>query len=392
VEPSNQLDPEPGDPEPGDPEPGDPELLEVDPLLVARWLAEESPLRIIDVREAVELVSGILPGAIHIPLGDLAMKGSMGLESAAGDCVQRQEPVLVYCHLGIRSRQAMTWLRNHGFEHCHSLGGGIEQWVSAGLSLSAGPGSEGLEAEQLERYARHLTIPEVGVKGQKKLLASSVLVVGGGGLGSPAALYLAAAGVGRITIADDDVVEPSNLQRQILFRSDEIGQSKAKVAARTLSALNPTIRIDALDERVTAANGSQLIRDHDVVIDGADNFETRFLINDLAVEERTPVVHGSVFRFEGQATVFDPARGGPCLRCLHPQPPPEGFCANCAEAGVLGVMPGIIGTIQAAEAIKWMLGQGVSMRGKLLIIDILNGVFRQISIPVNPLCTTCSQY
>ncbi len=382
MEPSNRLDPKPGDPD----------LLEVEALQVARWLEEESPLRILDVREAVELVSGILPGAIHIPLGDLAMKGSMGLESASGDRIQRHEPLLVYCHLGIRSHQAMTWLRQNGFEGCHSLGGGIEQWVAAGLSLSAGPGSEGLEPQQLERYARHLTIPEVGVEGQKKLLASSVLVVGGGGLGSPAALYLAAAGVGRITIADDDVVEASNLQRQVLYRSDEIGQPKAEVAARALSALNPTIRIDAFNARIDAANGSELIRDHDVVIDGADNFETRFLINDLAVEARTPVVHGSVFRFEGQATVFDPARGGPCLRCLHPEPPPEGFCASCAEAGVLGVMPGIIGTIQAAEAIKWMLGQGVSMSGKLLIIDILNGAFRQISIPVDPVCIACSKY
>ena len=245
-----------------------------------------------------------------------------------------------------------------------------------------------------QRYIRQTRFAAFGEEGQMKLQDSSVLICGCGALGSVLAESLTRAGVGVLRIVDRDFLEITNLHRQVLYDEYDVAAELPKVIAaeRKLRKINSGVDIDAQVCDVDYTNIERLAAGVDCICDGTDNFETRFLINDLAVEERTPVVHGSVFRFEGQATVFDPARGGPCLRCLHPQPPPEGFCANCAEAGVLGVMPGIIGTIQAAEAIKWMLGQGVSMRGKLLIIDILNGVFRQISIPVDPLCTTCSQY
>ncbi|MDE0959928.1 MAG: molybdopterin-synthase adenylyltransferase MoeB [Planctomycetota bacterium] len=370
----------------------DPVALELDAEQAARWLDLVPPPRLIDVRELAELHSGIVSGAIHIPLREIPSIVSPGSHPHLSRPISCDENVLIYCAKGIRSYEAMHWLRQQGYQRCASLRGGIEAWNGADLPLAAGPGSDHLNRDDQERYARHLTIPEVGEEGQAKLLSGRVLVIGGGGLGSPAALYLAAAGVGHITIADDDVVELSNLQRQVLYRTDQIGHSKAEAAAKTLSALNPTIEIVAFPERVTGANAPHLIGDHDVVLDGADNFETRFMINDLCVAQQTAVVHGSVYRFEGQLTVFDPARGGPCLRCLHPQSPAEGSCASCAEAGVLGVMPGIIGTIQAAETIKILLGQGDSMRGRLLLIDALKGSFRQIEIPKRPDCLSCGHY
>ena len=372
--------------------PSDSVPQQLDPEQAVRWLDLEPPPRLIDVREVEELHSGMVSGATHIPLREIPSIVSPGTHPHLCAPISSEENILIYCAKGIRSYDAMHWLRQQGYHRCASLRGGIEAWRGAQLPLAAGPGSDLLDADDLQRYARHLTIPEVGEEGQSKLLAGRVLVVGGGGLGSPAALYLAAAGVGHITIADDDVVELSNLQRQVLYRTDEIGHSKAKVAAKTLSALNPAIEISAFPYRVTAANAPDLIRDHHVVLDGADNFETRFLINDLCVEQQVAVVHGSVYRFEGQLTVFDPARGGPCLRCLHPEPPAEGSCASCAEAGVLGVMPGIIGTIQAAETIKILLGQGESMSGRLLLIDALKGSFRQIQIPRRPDCILCGEY
>ncbi len=359
----------------------DPMPIEVDHDQVAGWLAGEAVPRVVDVRETSELVTGILPGAHHVPLVQLPQKASQLFEKDA--------PVVIYCQKGIRSAEAVDWLREHGWGRCTSLRGGFEAWLQAELPVE--PGTEGgnLNASDRIRYARHLTIPQVGVEGQERLLAGSVLLVGGGGLGCPAGLYLAAAGVGKITIADDDVVEASNLQRQVLYRTSEIGESKAVAAARTLKALNPGIEIEALPERVVESNVDDFVSAHDVILDGADNFNTRFLINDACVKQGVPTVHGSVYRFEGQVTVFDPAHSGPCLRCLHPVTPAEGSCASCAEAGVLGVIPGIVGTIQAAETIKLLLGIGTVLRGRLLLIDAMDASFREIEIPVRADCPHC---
>ncbi|MGE4619122.1 MAG: molybdopterin-synthase adenylyltransferase MoeB [Planctomycetota bacterium] len=364
----------------------DPMPLEVDRNQVGPWLEKGTSSRIVDVREELELGPGILPGAIHIPLAQLP-----GL---AAELLDQDEHLLIYCQKGIRSYHAVTWLREQGWNRSTSLRGGFAEWARDGMPVAASEietssSGIGLNAEERNRYARHLTIPEVGIAGQEKLLAGRVLLVGCGGLGSPAALYLAAAGVGQLTIADDDHVEASNLQRQVLYRTDEIGESKALAAARTLKGLNPGIEIEALSQRVTETNVESLVSAHDVILDGADNFHTRFLINDTAVKHGIPIVHGSVYRFEGQVTVFDPAHSGPCLRCLHPQQPDEGSCASCAEAGVLGVIPGIVGTIQAAETIKLLLGQGDVLRGRLLAIDALQMTFRQFEIPVRSDCEHC---
>ncbi len=365
---------------------------EIDPQPAVSWLQGQSPPRLIDVREEQELLSGKIPGAIHIPLGQLPAVATEPPHPALEQALTPDESLLIYCAKGIRSLNAVEWLRQQGFDNCTSLRGGIAAWLKEGHPIDVPQSRSGLDAADLQRYARHLTIPQVGVEGQGKLLKGRVLVVGGGGLGCPAALYLAAAGVGTITIADDDVVEMSNLQRQVLYRDDEIGAPKAIAAAKSLQALNPSIVVKAHPQRVTRENASELIRNHDVVLDGADNFETRFLINDVALEQRKSVVHGSVYRFEGQVSVFEPHRGGPCFRCLHPQPPPEGSCASCAEAGVLGVMPGIVGTIQAAETIKLLLGEGTSLSGTLLLIDILAGSFRRIELPKRDVCTCKSLY
>lgn len=359
----------------------DPMPIEVDHDQVAGWLAAEAAPRVVDVRETSELVTGILPGAHHLPLARLPAEASQLFD--------KDLPLVIYCQKGIRSAEAVCWLREQGWGRSTSLRGGVEAWSAAELPLLAGIEGGRLDAAERTRYARHLTIPEVGVEGQERLLAGSVLLVGGGGLGSPAGLYLAAAGVGKITIADDDVVEASNLQRQVLYRTSEIGESKAIAAARTLKALNPGIEIEAIAERVVASNVDDLVAAHDVVLDGADNFNTRFLINDACVKQGVPTVHGSVYRFEGQVTVFDPAHSGPCLRCLHPVVPPEGSCASCAEAGVLGVIPGIVGTIQASETIKLLLGKGEVLRGRLLLIDAIAASFREIQIPVRQGCSHC---
>ena len=361
--------------------PSDSVPLEMDSAEVGEWLKEEPTARLVDVREASELVAGTLPEAVHVPLAQLP--GQME------QLFDKNSAVVVYCQKGIRSHQAVLWLRDQGWNRTTSLQGGFEAWSALQLPVELQPAEERLAAEDRQRYARHLTIPEVGPEGQERLLAGSVLLVGGGGLGSPAALYLAAAGVGKITIADDDVVELSNLQRQVLYRTDEIGQGKALVAVRTLKALNPTIQIEAVEQRVVDENVTDLVADHDVVIDGADNFYTRFLVSDECVKQGVPTVHGSVYRFEGQVTVFDPARSGPCLRCLHPIAPPEGSCASCAEAGVLGVIPGIVGTIQSSEVIKLLLGKGTTLRGRMLLIDALHATFREIEIPIQPHCSCC---
>ena len=250
------------------------------------------------------------------------------------------------------------------------------------------PDLPALEPAEYRRYGRHLTLPEVGERGQRRLKASSALVVGAGGLGSPVALYLAAAGVGRITLADFDVVDLSNLQRQVLFGVTDVGRPKVEAAAARLRDLNPEVEIVPLDEKVTAANVAALVADHDVVVDGSDNFATRYLVNDACVLARTPNVYGSIFRFEGQASLFD-SPAGPCYRCPFPEPPPAGLVPNCAQAGVLGVLPGIVGSIQASEALKVLLGLGPTLRGRLLLVNALEAGFREVRLSKDPACPVC---
>ena len=245
-----------------------------------------------------------------------------------------------------------------------------------------------LEPDEYRRYGRHITLPEVGEAGQRRLKAAAVLVVGAGGLGSPIALYLAAAGVGRITICDFDVVDPSNLQRQVLFGSGDIGREKVVVAAERLRDLNPHVAIEAVPDRVSSANVRALVRASDVVLDGSDNFTTRYLVSDACVLEGKPYVYGSIYRFDGQASVFHPPEG-PCYRCLFPEPPPDALVPNCAQAGVLGVLPGLVGTIQAAEALKLILGRGRSLLGRLLLVDALDGQFREVRLRRDPACPAC---
>jgi len=267
-----------------------------------------------------------------------------------------------------------------------SMAGGFAAWREIGAPVEAP-----LAPAQLERYSRHLLIPEVGIAGQTKLLRSKVLLIGAGGLGSPAAYYLAAAGVGTLGIIDADVVDATNLQRQILHSTERIGESKVDSARRTLEALNPDVHVVGYKERLTSANIDRIIADYDVIVDGADNFPTRYLLNDASVKWRKPVVHGSIYRFEGQVTVFKPFEG-PCYRCLFHEPPPPELAPSCAEAGVLGVLPGVIGTIQANETIKLLLGIGEPLIGRYLLFDALEGAFREVRLRRDPKCPACGEH
>jgi len=277
-------------------------------------------------------------------------------------------------------------MHEHGFEDVVSLAGGITAWAAAGLPVEL-PG--GLDDAQRIRYSRHVLIPEIGVAGQSRLLAASVLVVGAGGLGSPATLYLAAAGVGRLGIVDDDAVDETNLQRQVLHSTAALGEPKVESAERRVRELNPDVEVVAYHERLGADNVDRILdEDFEVIVDGADNFPTRYLLNDASVWHDIPVVHGSIFRFEGQATVFAPGTG-PCYRCLFPQPPPPELAPSCAEGGVLGVLPGVIGSIQGAEALKLVLGIGEPLVGRLLLYDALAGSFDEVSVRRDPSCPVC---
>jgi molybdopterin/thiamine biosynthesis adenylyltransferase/rhodanese-related sulfurtransferase len=334
---------------------------------------------VLDVREPDEYDQGALPGAIHIPRGHLESQ-------IEGKVVDKQTPVVVYCAGGVRSAFAAKTLQDLGYADVVSMAGGFGRWKDEGRDWLV---PVTLTAEQRNRYARHLLLPEVGVEGQAKLLASKVLLLGAGGLGSPAALYLAAAGVGTLGIVDMDEVDASNLQRQILHNVDRIGERKVDSAKKTLTALNPDVDVVAYDTRLSADNVLDLIDGYDVIVDGADNFPSRYLLNDASLVKRIPVVHGSIFRFEGQATVFDPYNG-PCYRCMIPEPPPADLAPSCAEAGVLGVLPGIIGSIQALEAVKILLGLGDTLRGRLLAYDALEQSFRTFKVLRDPKCPACS--
>ena len=346
--------------------------------LDAELRASAAVPRVIDVREADEHAQGMIPAAIHIPRGFLEIR----IERAVPD---RAAPVVLYCASGTRSVLAARSLVELGYTNVRSLAGGFTGWKRAGLPFAQ---PRVLRADQEARYSRHVLIPEVGVAGQLRLLEAKVLCIGAGGLGSPSSMYLAAAGVGRIGVIDDDVVDASNLQRQILHATDRVGTAKVESAEQTLRGLNPDVVVDKHRTRITSDNALELIGGYDVVIDGADNFATRYLVNDAALRLGVPVVHASIFRFEGQITVF-PGTGSPCYRCLYPQPPPAEEAPSCAEAGVLGVLPGIMGVLQATEAIKLVLGLGDTLAGRLLCYDALKTRFRELKLRRDPACPTC---
>jgi molybdopterin/thiamine biosynthesis adenylyltransferase/rhodanese-related sulfurtransferase len=334
----------------------------------------------LDVRELDEYEQGMVPGSVFIPRGHL--------ESQVENKIpKRDAPVVIYCAGGIRSAFAAETLQQLGYSDVVSMAGGFGRWKNEGRPWIT---PAVLNPEQRNRYHRHILLPEVGESGQQKLLESKVLLLGAGGLGSPAALYLAAAGVGTLGIVDMDVVDASNLQRQILHNVDRIGERKVDSAKKTLTALNPDVDVVTYDVRLGADNVLDIIDGYDVIVDGADNFPVRYLLNDASLLKRIPVVHGSIFRFEGQVTVFDPYNG-PCYRCLLPEPPPPELAPSCAEAGVLGVLPGIIGSVQALEAIKLVLDLGDPLRGRLLAYDALEQSFRTFKVRRDPKCPACGE-
>jgi molybdopterin/thiamine biosynthesis adenylyltransferase/rhodanese-related sulfurtransferase len=352
-------------------------IREVDPATAESRLGDAAFL---DVRELDEYEQGMIPGAVFIPRGHLEAQ----IENRLPD---KDRPVVVYCAGGFRSAFAADTLQQLGYHDVTSMTGGFGRWKDEGRAWVT---PAVLNPEQRNRYHRHLLLPEVGEVGQQKLLDSKILLLGAGGLGSPAALYLAAAGVGTLGIVDMDIVDASNLQRQILHNVDRIGERKVDSAKKTLTQLNPDVDVVTYDVRLGADNVVDIIKDYDVVVDGTDNFPTRYLLNDASLLTRVPVVHGSIFRFEGQVTVFKPYEG-PCYRCLLPEPPPPELAPSCAEAGVLGVLPGIIGSIQALEAIKLVLDLGDPLIGRLLAYDALEESFRTFKVRRDPTCPACGE-
>jgi len=334
---------------------------------------------IVDVREASEWEQGHLPGANHISKSYIEQQ----IEGAVPD---RDAPVILYCAGGVRSLFAAQTLAGMGYTNVASMAGGFGAWKSAGLEFET---PVVLSAEQKQRYSRHLLIPEVGSAGQAKLLGSRALLIGAGGLGSPSALYLAAAGVGTIGIVDFDIVDLSNLQRQIIHTTARIGERKVESARIAIEALNPDIKVIAHEEMLVAANVERIIAGYDVILDGTDTFETRYILNDAAVAAGIPVIHASVFRFEGQLTTFIPYVG-PCYRCLYPTPPPPELAPGCSVAGVLGVVPGILGLLQTNEALKVLLGIGQTLAGRLVLFDALETEFTELKLRRDPKCPVCS--
>jgi len=391
------------------------EIEEIDSSRAQELLGGIDAPVLVDVRERDEWEQGRIPNAIHVPRGHLESR----IEQAAPD---RSQPVLLYCAVGNRSAFAAKTLAELGYERPISLAGGFTDWQRNGLPTDL---PRTLGPARSTRYSRHLLIPEVGEEGQLRLLDSRILLVGAGGLGSPASLYLAAAGVGRLGIVDADVVDETNLQRQIVHSTDSLGEPKTDSARRRIEALNPDVEVVPFRERLTSDNIERILEPGwDVIVDGADNFPTRYLVNDASVWHDIPVVHGSIFRFEGQVTVFRPGKGaargarhqeawasptapsemtgrhvdeeldserGPCYRCLFPQPPPPELAPSCAEGGVLGVLPGVIGSIQAAEALKLALGIGEPLVGRLLLYDALSGKFDEMKLRRDPSCPVCGE-
>lgn len=347
------------------------EIREVDTEGAAAMIAAGAV--VLDVRETDEYDQGALADSIHIPRGHLESQ----VESRI---VDRRAPIVVTCAAGARSVFAARTLAELGYTNVVSMAGGFGKWKDEGRPWKT---PVTLSAEQRHRYMRHLLLPEVGVAGQAKLLAAKVLMLGAGGLGSPSAMYLAAAGVGTIGIVDMDEVDASNLQRQILHNIDRIGDRKVDSAKKTLTALNPDVDVVTYDTRLDAGNIIDIISGYDVIVDGADNFPSRYLLNDASVKLGIPVVHGSIFRFEGMVSVFHPLQG-PTYRDMVPEPPPAELAPSCAEAGVLGVLPGIVGSIQALEVIKLILGIGEPLIGRILSVDTTDMSFRTFNLRVDP--------
>ncbi|MCO8127514.1 molybdopterin-synthase adenylyltransferase MoeB [Acidimicrobiia bacterium EGI L10123] len=349
------------------------QIREIDTEEADRLRREGDGVVILDVREPDENAQGSIPGAIFIPRGQL--------ESNIENKVPNKDAtVLIHCASGVRSAFAAKTLAELGYGDVASVAGGFNKWKDEGRDWST---PKNLTPEQRNRYQRHLLLPEVDIEGQIKLLEAKVLLLGAGGLGSPAALYLAAAGVGTLGIIDMDVVDESNLQRQILHNMDRIGMRKVDSAKETLTRLNPDVSVVTHDVRLDASNVLDIIADYDIIVDGTDNFPTRFMVNDASVKLGIPVVHGSIFRFEGMVTVFDP-KDGPTYRDMVPEPPPAELAPSCAEAGVLGVLPGIVGSLQAIETIKLILDLGDSLRGRLLAYDSLEQSFREYKVRKDP--------
>ncbi len=352
-------------------------LLEIDVSSLVAALAAPGAPRLVDMRTPAERALGMLPGALALPLD----ASPSALDAALPDPTT---DVVLYCASGQRSAAAARALRERGHRRVRSLRGGLAAWRRAGLPVDTpATGESSLSHAELERYGRQLRLPEVGLDGQRRLRAARVLCIGAGGLGSPVLLYLAAAGVGRLGIVDDDVVELGNLHRQVVHATDRVGQPKADSAARTLRALNPEVEVTVHRLRLGIDDAPALFAAHDVIVDGSDNFATRYLVNDVALEKRRPFVTAAIQGFEGQVGVFD---GAPCYRCLFPEAPPAGFAPSCDEAGVLGVLPGLLGLVQATEVLKLLLGVGESLRGRLLVVDALSMRFTELRVAADPEC------
>ncbi len=347
--------------------------------LKARLDKGDQPV-LVDVREKDEVRGGFIPGAVHIPRGFLEMQVEAKLPN-------KDAEIVVYCAGGTRSAFAAKSLAELGYTKVLSANPGFVRWKDVGYPMEMPPE---LTDAQRDRYSRHLLLPEVGEKGQSKLLNSKVLLLGAGGLGCPAAMYLAAAGVGTIGLVDADVVDASNLQRQVLHANSRIGQPKVDSAEHFIRDLNPDVKVVKYQERVNSENVDRIFEGWDVIVDGCDNFPTRYLVNDASLKHKIPVVHGSIFRFDGQVTTFVPFQG-PCYRCLYPEPPPAHLAPSCAEAGVLGILPGVVGTLQATEALKVLLGKGDLLNGRLLQYDSMNMAFRVFKLRQNKNCPACGE-
>jgi len=359
------------------------QIREVDPREVHDAVANGNGSRplLVDVREQHEYEAGHIPGAVHVPRGHLESR----IEGKAGD---RSQPIVLYCASGQRSALAAHTLQSLlGYEDVASMNGGITLWKDRGFEVET---PRALNAEQKDRYSRHLLLPEIGLEGQLKLLDAKVLLLGAGGLGSPTALYLAAAGVGTLGVVDDDVVDLSNLQRQIIHTNDDVGVPKVDSAEKAIKSLNPDVNVVKYQTRLDASNIMEIIDGYDVIVDGVDNFPTRYLLNDATVRLRIPVVSASILGFDGQLSVFAPYEG-PCYRCLYPTPPPAELAPSCGANGVLGVLPGVMGLLQAVEVVKLVTGAGEPLIGRLLLYEALSTSFTELKVRRDPECPICSR-
>ncbi|MCX7857867.1 MAG: molybdopterin-synthase adenylyltransferase MoeB [Deltaproteobacteria bacterium] len=359
----------------------DEKVQEISIHQLAEVLKREKDFLLIDIREKSEIQTGYLKGALFIAPDEILEKVTeMGIDG--------ERPLILYCGFGIKSLDVGRKLKKHGYKNVYTLREGFEGWRAAGYEFS---GDAQFSPEQLTRYSRHILLKEIGIEGQRRLIQSKILIVGAGGLGSPSALYLAAAGAGTIGIIDHDVVDLSNLQRQVIHTTDRVGLPKVESARETLKKLNPDVNIITYNERLSKENGLRIFSGYDIVIDGSDNFPTKFLINDLAFFTGIPYVFGGVFQFEGQISLFHPHGGGPCLRCVFPNPPPQGVVPSCSEVGILGVVPGLIGVLQAQECIKVLLGIGDPLIGRFLNFDALRTSFVTFTVKKNSSCSLCGE-